>query len=184
MLSLSTICLGNGNDDMFLDNKQIKIKTIPSSFESIPWNQYSKSSCTPEIDWLNGERGFLIAAPTKVITQGQYHLPLCGTYVFSKKFLNKFKHINSELTVVVVDAKTHRSYSSNLTDKSMEVIAERSKAVGTDEELEKLSGGSWFNIDVYYFIESLPKRPAKYIIYALLGDQKSNVVEVEVVDRE
>lgn len=161
-----------------------KIKTIPSSFETIPWNQFKESSCTPKIDMLNDERGFLIAAPTKVITYGDYHLPLCGRYVFSKKFLNQFKHINSEMTVVVVDTKTHRSYSSNLRSKTAEMFPERSKAIGTDKELEELTGGSWFNIDVYYFIENLPKHPAKYLIYVMLGDQKSNVVEVEVVDRE
>ena len=57
---------------------------------------------------------------------------------------------------------------------------EAGKAVGTDEELEMNTTTSWFNIDLYNYIHTLPQKPGKYQIYALVGEIKSNVVEVEI----
>jgi hypothetical protein len=84
-----------------------------------------------------------------------------------------------------VNRKTHQSYSSNLIDKSQDATyPDDSRLEGTEEELEELTEASRFAMDLYHYIPNLTKKPAKYLIYALLGDQKSNVVEVEVVDHE
>lgn len=131
------------------------------------------------------KRGLFIAAPAKVVTNGKYVLPLCGGYHLSKKFLNQFRNVYKELTIVVVDAKSHRSFSTNLIDKSLDAeYPDQSISSGTERELEELTVGGYIAINLYHYIPELPKKPAKYLIYALLGDQKSNVVEVEVVDRE
>ena len=36
------------------------------------------------------------------------------------------------------------------------------------------------DIDVYDYVRDLPQKPGNYLIYALAGDVKSNVVEVEI----
>jgi hypothetical protein len=109
---------------------------------------------------------------------------VCGGYRLSGKFLNQFRNVDKEITIVVVNTASHRSYSTNLIDKSLDATyPDPEKIPRTEEELERVAGG-FFDLDLYHYLPDLPKRPAKYLIYALLGDQKSNVVEVEVVDHE
>lgn len=163
------------------------MKTIPPDFEKVDLGSFKESLCTPQKIWPpdGRPRGIWIAAPTKVITNGDYQFPLCGSWLLSTKYLNKFRNLELAMTTVVVDAATHKSYSDNFADKQFDMIYyDRTPTSGTDEELEDWTEGGWFNIDVFRYVPSLPKRPGKFIVYVLLGEQKSNVVNVEVVDKE
>lgn len=176
-----------------------KMRTIPPVFGEVfakvsHWGGVPEEGpCLPKQMQnfpYDDSRGIFLNAPTKVITNGKYVLPLCGGYNFSQKFLNSIHSEYEALVIVVVDTKTHQSYSTNRIDGNMDEPRPKlsgdpsRKYQGTDKELEELTAGSSFAMDLYYYISSLPKRPAKYLIYAIFGDQKSNVVEVEVVDHE
>ncbi len=154
------------------------MKTIPPLFENIPMGQMSESPCIPEInDW--DYRGIELNAPSKVIISDEFALPLCGAWQFSYKFINKFRRIHNEIVIVVTDTVTYKSYSGNLEKPGYE-RQDYKKAVGTDEELEMNTASSRFNIDVFDYVRSLPEKTGKYSIYAIIGDVKSNVVEVEL----
>ena len=153
------------------------MKTIPPLFEST-LGQVGESACSPPLGGWD-YRGIKLNAPTKVIISEEFVLPLCGAWKFSHKFLNKFMNTYSAVVIVVTDMKTFKSYSGNLQEPWMQ-YEDAGKAVGTDEELETNTTASRFNIDVYDYIQGLPQKPGKYLIYALVGDVKSNVVEVEV----
>lgn len=181
-------------------NREIKkMKTIPPVFGEVfakvsHWGGVPNADpCLPEQMRnfpYDESRGIFLNAPTKIITNGKYVFPLCGSYIFSQKFLNTIGNEYEELVIVVVNTKTHQSYSTNRINRNLDNVRPKlsgdpsKKYQGTDEELEQLTAGSSFAMDLYYYIPNLPKKPAKYLIYAILGDQKSNVVEVEVVDRE
>ena len=154
------------------------MKTIPSLFETIQLDRTGKSACSPELGGWD-YRGIKLNAPTKVIISEEFVLPLCGGWQFSNKFINRFRNIFTEIVFVVTDMKTFKSYSGNLRKPGFE-YEDSQKAVGTDAKLEESGHTSWFNIDVYDYIQDLPQKPGKYLIYALVGDVKSNVVEVEI----
>ncbi|MFK5856888.1 MAG: hypothetical protein QM503_12225 [Bacteroidota bacterium] len=154
------------------------MKTIPKEFESILLGELSESDCSPKIDsW--GFRGIKLNAPKKVIVNSEFILPLCGSTQFSEKFINEFKRIDDEIVIVVVNTLTNQSYSGNLSEPSYE-SEENIKSIGTDEELELNTVNGWFNIDVYDYVRSLTQLEGTYLIYALIGDLKSNVVSVEI----
>jgi hypothetical protein len=154
------------------------MRTIPPLFETIQLDRTGESPCSPELGGWD-YRGIKLNAPTKVIISEEFVLPLCGAWKFSKKFLNKFKNTFSAVAIVVTDMKTFKSYSSNLQRPGLQ-YPEIGKAVGTDEELEINTSSVSFNIDIYDYVRDLPQKPGKYLIYALVGDVKSNVVEVEI----
>jgi hypothetical protein len=159
-------------------NGRHTMKTIPPLFETIQLGRMEESACTPPLGGWD-YRGIKLNAPTKNIIREEFVLPLCGSWQFSDKFINKFKNIHTEIVIVVTDMKTFKSYSGNLRTPGFE-YKENRKAVGTDEELEENTAASWFNIDIYDYVRDLPQKPGKYLIYALVGDVKSNVVEVEI----
>ena len=155
-----------------------KMKTIPPLFETVQLGPFEETACSPELGGWD-YRGIKLNAPTKVIVNEEYILPLCGSWVFSKKFLNNFNNIDSAIVIVVTDMRTFKSYSSSLQRPGLQ-YPKTGKAVGTDEELETNTTTSWFNIDLYDYIANLPQKPGKFQIYALVGEVKSNVVEVEI----
>lgn len=196
--------LSNGAESAPGSRKQEtkKMRTVPPIFGEVfkdvsPWGGVADPEpCLPAelrvenpFDLLK-KRGIFLNAPTKVITNGKYVLPVCGSYNFSQKFLNTIRDIDQELVIVAVNTKTHQSYSTNLVNKALDELRPEltgglsEKWQGTDEQLERLTAGRSFALSLYHYIPELPRKPAKYLIYALLGEQKSNVVEVEVVDRE
>ena len=159
-------------------NGKHKMKTIPSLFESVQLGPTEESACSPQLGGWD-YRGIKLNAPTRVIVTEEYILPLCGGWQFSEKFLNRFRNIFSMVVIVVTDKITFKSYSASLRKPGLE-YKDKSKSIGTDEELENNTSSVNFNIDLYNYIPDLPQKPGKYQIYALVGEVKSNVVEVEI----
>lgn len=157
-------------------NGNLKMKTIPPLFETVQLGTPGETACTPKLGGWD-YRGIKLNAPTKVTVSEEYILPLCGGWQFSDRFLNRFKDYYSMVVIVVTDMKTFKSYSGNLSEPGQ---MERRKMVGTDEELENNTSSVSFNIDLYDYIPSLPQKAGKFQIYALVGEVKSNVVEVEI----
>lgn len=166
------------SDNVKFEKNPKSMKTIPSSFENISLGNKSESSCSPKIEsW--GFRGILLNSPEKVLISSEFVIPLCGSHQLSELFINKFKRYDHEIVIVVTDTKSYKSYSGKLSKPGFKT-EEYTKAIGSDEELERNTAGGWFNIDVYDYVRSLPEKEGKYLIYATIGDFKSNVVEVEV----
>jgi len=154
------------------------MKTIPSNFESVPLGNKSESTCSPKIESWDF-RGIILNSPKKIRISDEFILPLCGTHQLSELFINKFKKYDHEIVIVVTDTSTYKSYSGKLSKPGFK-SEDYAKAIGSDEELERNTVGGWFNIDVFDYVKSLPEKEGKYIIYATIGDLKSNVVEVEI----
>ncbi|MDH5571727.1 MAG: hypothetical protein OEY89_08180 [Gammaproteobacteria bacterium] len=155
------------------------MKTTPPLFETIKLGLNDETACTPKLGGWD-YRGIKLNAPMKVIINDEFVLPLCGAWKFSEKFLNTFNDfINTQIVIVVTDLNTHQSFSGNLRKPGLK-SPEYSKRDGSDEELEENTVASWFNIDVYNYVRSLPQKPGKYQIYALVGEVKSNVVDIEI----
>lgn len=157
-------------------NGKHMMKTIPPLFETIQLDRTGKSPCSPELGGWD-YRGIKLNAPTKVIISEEFVLPLCGGWKFSEKFLSKFKNVFSMVVIVVTDITTLRSYSGNLEKPGTH---DREKNSLSNEQLETITSSVSFDIDVYDYVRDLPQKPGKYLIYALAGDVKSNVVEVEI----
>ena len=155
------------------------MKTIPQLFETVQLGPSGESACSPGLGGWD-YRGIKLNAPTKVIISEEFVLPLCGAWKFSGKFLSKFRNISSAIVIVVTDMATFKSYSGNLQEPWATKNKDGRKVVATDEELEESTAASRFNIDVYDYVRDLPQKPGKYLIYALVGDVKSNVVEVDI----
>jgi len=160
---------------------------IPNDFENIELNTFDECICSPILE--NEFRGIKINAPTEITMMEDYSFPVCGSYHFTEEFFKKFRSLENEIVIVVVDLKTHKSYSSNLLKKDFEPailddkenIEDEEVNIENEEEFEDVSISSWFNIDLFRYIEDLPRYATTFIVYATIGDFKSNVVTVKVV---
>lgn len=170
LLTMSAYAQSNGNQLM---------KTVPPVFENIPLGRMEPSECTPDVlsDW--DYRGIKLNAPEKVIVSEVFVLPLCGAWQFSYKFLNRFDNVFSMVQFVVTDKEDFKSYSGSLMKPGLN-YQKRITSIGTDEQLQNRTSSVSFNIDVYDYVVNLPQKPGTYLIYALVGDIKSNVVEIKI----
>jgi hypothetical protein len=139
-----------------------------------------------------GFRGLVITTPDSIDLAGPWDeavginkprpvLPVCGTIQFTAATEAKFRSIMNEILLVAVDARTHVSYVSNLLDKGFTPALSRRP---TPEELEQWKNRvhtSWLNANAFYYLENLPAAPARYHIFAVVGDIVSNVRTVEVM---
>jgi hypothetical protein len=49
-----------------------------------------------------------------------------------------------------------------------------------EEGFSETTFGGWFNADLYFYLNTFPRVEATYNIFAILGEEKSNVVTVRV----
>lgn len=131
---------------------------------------------TPDSPQLaDGFIGMKIAAEQSILESNQTMLELHGTYRFSAEFCNRFRSLSYEIAIVCVDALTHIPVITNLQKDGFETGNRKydNADPGFDETTEK----SWFNVQV-----SLPMKlsfsEAGYHIFAIIGDQKSNVLRL------
>jgi hypothetical protein len=152
--------------------------TTPAAFAKIELNTFDESACSPEVD--EGLRGIRLAAPAQIsLTEGA-PLPLCGTYQVGARFFNRFQCMENEIVVVAVDAERHTPYATNLLQPDFDPVP----APGFDEQdpgFDEIVLAGWFNLDLFHWLEDLPRRPARYHVFATVGDIASNVVTVELV---
>jgi hypothetical protein len=150
---------------------------IPSRFERVTWNTFEENACSPEL--ADAFRGLSLAAPERVTLSDQGPLPIAGAYQVGARFLNRFRSMANEITVVAVDAATHEPRSTNLVEGDAE--AKPSGIDPSDPDLDKIVLSGFFNLDLFHWMEGLPRRPARYHVFATVGDAVSNVVTIELV---
>ncbi len=152
----------------------------PNEFENVELDTFEESPCSPILD--EEFSGIEINAPIQIVMADDYSFPVCGSYQFSEEFFYKFKSIENEMVIVVVDLNTQRSYSSNLLEKDFKpAIFDDEDDLEDEEEFEDVKITSWFNVNLFSYIEELPRNATTFTVYATIGDIKSNVVTVKVV---
>ena len=149
---------------------------IPSRFERVRWEMFEENDCSPEMD--DAARGLRLAAPSRVTLGPDAPLPIAGVYQVGARFLNRFHAMASEITVVVVDAATHVPRSTNLLREGFEPTP--SGFDPTDPDLDNTVVTGHFNLDLFRWIDDLPRAPARYHVFATVGDVVSNVVTIEL----
>lgn len=149
---------------------------IPSRFERVRWDTFEENACSPEMD--EAARGLRLAAPARVTLGPDAPLPVAGAYQVGARFLNRFHSMKNEITVVVVDAATHAPRSTNLLRQDHE--AAPSGFDPADPDLDAIVVTGYFNLDLFRWIDDLPRSPARYHVFATLGDIVSNVVTIEL----
>ena len=83
-----------------------------------------------------------------------------------------------ESTVVAVDAATHAPCSTNLLEEGFD--AAPSGFDPADPDLDNILVTGYFNLDLYHWMDGLPRSPGRYHVFATVGDVVSNVVTIEV----
>lgn len=162
----------------------------PGTFAGIKLNTREESSCTPAVD--QAFRGLVIATPDTVDLSSPWQeaigsdrsrpvLPVCGTIQFTADTSARFLSITDQILLVAVDGRSHVPFVSNLVqtgvtpDLSPRPTAEQLAAWKNRVET------AFFNANAFYYLEDLPAAPARYHVFAMVGDMVSNVRTVEVV---
>ena len=145
--------------------------------------------CSPEIDDPNF-LGIVINAPEEVLfdlddpvePSGAFaDIRICGTCCFEFDFMGLEGRVQEEILLVVVNAKTQETWSGKM--KTIQNPVPRPE--GMDEgggPTEGLLMESYFNPNLAETLD-LPAGPAEYIVYAVLGEFKSNTVRILVKER-
>ena len=148
----------------------------PAGFEGLRLESFEPCACSPELDDFSV--GLQIAAPQSILLAAKPSWPLCGTYRMAASFVNRFRVAAAEIVVVVVDRSTHVPHATNLLPKGMAPAGQHFDE--TTEGWESTTMGGWFNIDLFGRIDTLPRQPAAYWVYAFIGELVSNVCTVEL----
>lgn len=150
-----------------------------TSFENVEYGS-GPSPCSPKFEF--DERGVKIAMPDRFEFSGaaggdRSKLPLCISIQFDALYLSRFEFVFRALKVVVVDDERQEVFNGGVWRDRHYVPLQPSPH--SPEKLAGIISGRWRNVDLLEFIP-LPRRPAKYHIYALLEEHKSNVVTLQV----
>lgn len=171
--------------------KETAIMAIdPAAFNGIKLNTREDSACTPRFD--DAFRGLVIAAPDTVDLSAPWHesvgsnrprpvLPVCGALRFSAATGARFLSISDQVLLVAVNAQTHVPFVSNLVQKDVIPDVEPRP---TPEQLNAWKNRvetAFFNANAFYYLDDLPAAPARYHLFAMVGDIISDLHTVEVV---
>jgi hypothetical protein len=148
----------------------------PGRFERVRWDSFEKNECSPPLP--GSFRGLVLAAPVLVSAGEDAVLPIAGAYQFGARFLSRFRSMTSEITLVAVDAATHVPRSANLLRDGYE--AEPSGFSLSNPHLDRVVVSGHFNVDLFQRIKDLPRSPARYHVFATIGDVVSSAVTIEV----
>ena len=149
---------------------------IPARFERVSWDSLEVCECSPPL--AENFRGLALAAPSRVSSGQEAILPLAGAYQVGARFLNRFKSMANEITLVAVNAATHAPCSANLLREGYE--ARPSGFSPSNPRLDRIVVAGYFNVDLFQWMKGLPRDPARYHVFATVGDVVSNVVTIEV----
>lgn len=145
-----------------------------ADFDSIELGDHSANACTPDIpeDFV----GIRIAAPDKV-RAGENSFAICGTYRFPAEYVGSFESIHGAIVLVAVDADRHVPFTCSIAIPSGMPPRTVQPPVDPDWMADHFIR-RYMNVDLLRFMEDLPRRTARYYVYALIEDNVSNVVTV------
>lgn len=126
---------------------------------------------------VDGFIGIEIAAKEKILDKEQSEIMIHGTYRFKAAFCNRFESLSYEMAIVCVDAKAHVPVIRNLQNAGFDMPKLKSQYDEADPGFDETFETSWFNARVSLPMNS-PSPEAGYHIFAIVGDQKSNVLRL------
>ena len=149
----------------------------PREFDAIETGLFEPSALSPTVP--DDAETLAIAGPRRISLEADGRLPICGTYRVGAPRFNRSESFLDEITLVAVDADTHEPRSGNLRTDDME--PEPSAFDERDPDFAETRIRGWFNVDLLE-IAGLPRRPARYHVFATVGDLKSATIAVEVTE--
>lgn len=158
------------------------IPSLPdSAFDEVE-SQFLGYPCSPEItddDFrgivLNGPKRVLFGPDTRDPRFGSFtRMNVCGVCQFDHDYLGINGRFETNVTFFAVNAKTHRVhvgrlYAGNHVPPKREPDDPRQNVVTT----------KWFNPNLA-LISDIPPEDGDYLVYATLGDYKSNTVTIQL----
>ncbi len=154
--------------------------TSPPSFDDVKYG-FFPSSCSPRFE--PGEPdGIKIAAPAKFSVtsreDGHAMLPFCVSMRFNAYYLSKFPQVFEALKVVLVDDENDQVMSGGIW-RDRHYIPNPPSPIPR-EELEKRIALKYSTVNLLEFFR-LPARKARYNVYTMLEEHKSNIITIETV---
>ncbi len=153
--------------------------TVPS-FDDVKYGRYP-SSCSPQFEASEPD-GIKIAAPAvfhmAAKDGGAAKLPFCVTLRFNDYYLSKFQQVFQVLQVIIVDDDNQQVRSGGIWKDRFYLPDPPSPM--SREELEKRIAWEYSTVNLLDFFP-LPKKKARYHVYAMLEQHKSNVITIETL---
>lgn len=157
------------------------IPNVPdSAFDEI-FDEFQSYSCSPEI--TPDFRGILLNAPKVVqfgpdtkdpLFGGFARIFVCGVCQFDYDYLGLGGSFIRAIQLFAVNAKTHQVYPGRIP-----VGIEAAPARDPNDPAQNVVIGEWFNPNLTR-ITSLPEEEGDYLVYATLGEYKSNTVRIQL----
>ena len=190
LLVLAGCCGGNRETEKGLEKAMSTWHIDPDcSFEGAEFDLMERNSCSPVIDDVDFE-GIVIHAPEEVLyepgepvegSEAFADVRICGTCCVDYAFGGLGGDVIEEILLVAVDAATQETYSGKM--EPIPNPEERPDDLGGGPvDTEGLLVETYFNPNLAEDL-ALPERPAEYIVYAVLGEYKSNTVRIRVKER-
>jgi hypothetical protein len=157
-----------------------------ANFDEVALDSYEETECSPTFEEFSEKvRGIRINAPSqvRVIFDGdrispESRIPLCVAMQFQRDFFARLGDVYSQISVVMVDRRSGRSYSGNLAQSrpmDEDVLNENIPA----ETLAASTEQMFANVNLADYL-ALPAVKTTYDVYATLEDEKSNSLTIEV----
>jgi hypothetical protein len=150
----------------------------PARFERVAWDTFEENACTPALP--PGFRGIVLDGPRTVTLADDAPLPVAGVYRVTARFMSRFESMDAEIVVVATDARTHEARSTQLIHPEADAVPAAFDP--NDPDLDTTIYTGWFNLDLFHWLTDLPRRAARYHVFATVGDVTSNVITVELVE--
>lgn len=158
------------------------IPSVPdSAFDEIE-GSFLGYPCSPEItdeDFrgivLNGPKRVLFGEDTRDPRFGGFaRMYVCGVCQFDHDYLGLGGNFATNITFFAVNAKTHRVHPGRLS-AGIQIRPTRDP----DDPRQNVVTGQWFNPNLAR-ITDIPAEEGDYLVYATLGDHKSNTVTIQL----
>ena len=190
LLILAVGCGGNGSQNKETGNTMDKWTVREEcDFARLKTGPLEENTCSPRIE-AQDFIGIAINAPEEVFyepgetvegTMFFADVRICGTTCFGYDFMGLKGRLQGQILLVAVDAKTQETWSGKMVTVRNPVPRPEGMEQGGGPT-EGLLMETYFNPNLVETLE-LPERPAEYIVYAVLGEYKSNTVRIRVLER-
>ena len=190
LLILAACCGGDGNQEKGTGKTMGKWHVSEEcDFAKLDTGPLDENPCSPQIDdpdfqgiVLNGPEEVLYDPGETVAGSSAFaDVRVCGTCCFEFGFMGLQGKVQGSVLMVAVDASTQETFSGKLVTIQNPVAPPDAAGQGGGPT-EGLLVESYFNPNLVETL-GLPERPAEYIVYAVLGEIKSNTVRILVKER-
>ena len=156
--------------------------------------------CSPKLKdkYFNEFSGILINAPKSVVwpknaslsdytagpsgtSRGPLRLMLTGLTRFNYSEMDLDNEANNQVLVIAVNQKTAKSYAGKMhhaNQSDAAILDQGRKIIEPNKAEQNRLLTTYFNLDLVHDL-NLPIANAHYTVYAMLGEYKSNIIEIE-----